>query len=242
MIITKFFCRNVLSLFGFMLLLAVNIVAQEATILTHQVQQVTASQNAASISPKQEALKINPVLGIGSVSEDNYRPLTGKQRWELFVREDFISPGAYLRAMGPAIGDHLAHHPGEWNLGVKGYGRRVASRYGTFLVQGAIRASTAALLKQDPRYIRSAQKSKLSRIGHAVLFNFVTLNNDGKKTLAIARIGSAYAGGVISMAWHPDRYSWKDGVRIGHQQLVFGNLSNLVQEFWPEIQGLFKKR
>ncbi len=216
--------------------------AQEATVLARQLPAPPPVQTITPPTSKPDAIKVNPLFGIGNVSEDNYQPLTGKQRWQLFLKEDFTSPGAYFRALGPALGNHLSNIPTEWNQGLKGYSRRVASRYGTFLVQGAVRASTAALLKQDPRYIRSASKKAWNRVGHAILFNFVTLNNDGKKTLAIARIGGSYAGGIVSMAWHPERHTWKDGVRIGHQQVVFGNFSNLVQEFWPEIQGLFKKR
>jgi hypothetical protein len=221
--------------------LAITASAQEAAILARQTP--TATQSAtASASPQQDAVKVNPLFGIGNVSEDNYKPLTGEQRGRLFLNENFASPGAYFRAFGPALGNHLSNIPSEWNQGLKGYGRRLASRYGTFLVQGAVRASTAALLKQDPRYIRSARKGAWTRIGHAILFNYITLNNDGKKTLAIARIGGAYAGGMASLAWLPERHTWKDGMRVGHQQLVIGNLSNLVQEFWPEIQGIFKKR
>jgi hypothetical protein len=216
--------------------------AQEATILARQIPTPTATQSVAPVATKQDAVKVNPLFGIGNVSEDNYKPLTGEQRWRLFLNENFASPGAYFRALGPALGNHLSNTPTEWKQGLRGYSRRVASRYGTFLVQGAVRASTAAMLKQDPRYIRSAKKGTWTRIGHAILFNYVTLNNDGKKTLAIARIGGAYAGGMASLAWMPERHTWKDGMRVGHQQLVIGNLSNLVQEFWPEIQGIFKKR
>ena len=222
------------------LITIINVSAQEATILARQTQPV--SQPVPPAAPKQDAVKVNPLFGIGNVSEDNYKPLTGDQRWRLFLNESFTSPGAYCRALGPALGNHLNNTPTEWNQGLKGYGRRVASQYGTSLVQGAVRASTAALLKQDPRYIRAASKGKWSRVGHAILFNYVTLNNNGKKTLAIARIGGEYAGGMASLAWLPERHTWKDGMRIGHQQLVFGNLSNLVQEFWPEIKGIFKER
>lgn len=239
-IITISFCRLMLLIGASLLPILAH--AQEATILARQTQSPPAAQTVAPTTSKQDAIKVNPLFGIGNVSEDNYQPLTGEQRWQLFLKEDFTSPGAYFRALGPALGNHLSNKPTEWNQGLKGYGRRVASRYGTFLVQGAVRASAAALLKQDPRYIRSANKGKWSRVGHAILFNFVTLNNDGKKTLAIARLGGSYAGGIVSMAWHPERHTWKDGVRIGHQQLVFGNFSNLVQEFWPEIQSIFKKR
>jgi hypothetical protein len=216
--------------------------AQEAAILARQTATPPVEQKATPVTPQQDAVTVNPLFGIGNISEDNYKPLTGQQRWKLFLKEDFTSPGAYLRALGPALGNHLDNIPSEWNQGLKGYSRRVASRYGTFLVQGAVRASAAALLKQDPRYIRSARKGVWPRVGHAILFNYVTFNNDGKKTLAIARIGSAYAGGMTSLMWLPERHTWKDGMRVGHQQLVIGNLSNLVQEFWPEIQGIFKKR
>lgn len=42
-----------------------------------------------------------------------YRPLTGKERWERYLRETFWSPGVFFRAAGPALGAHLSNEPPE---------------------------------------------------------------------------------------------------------------------------------
>jgi len=33
----------------------------------------------------------------------SYAPLTGKERWNLYLREAFWSPGVFFKAAGPAL-------------------------------------------------------------------------------------------------------------------------------------------
>ena len=184
--------------------------------------------------------KINLVTGQGDVSEVNYHPLNNHQRMKLWVNSSFTTPGAYFGSIGNALVDQAGGNPKEWGGGLKGYGRRVASRFGSNLVQGAVQSSFAAMLHEDPRYIRSGSRKLSARLTHAVVFGVVTFNDNGHKTLNIANLASFYGSSLASSTWvpHPETrasYVGKDGSR----QLAFSCLNNVFQEFWPDISKLF---
>lgn len=50
-----------------------------------------------------------------ATSPRSYQPLTGKERWNLYVREAFWSPGVFFRAAGPALGAQLSNERPPWN-------------------------------------------------------------------------------------------------------------------------------
>ena len=41
----------------------------------------------------------------------SYAPLTGKERWSLYLRDAFWSPGVFFEAAGPALGGQLNNEP-----------------------------------------------------------------------------------------------------------------------------------
>jgi hypothetical protein len=57
-------------------------------------------------------------------SAGSYQPLTGKERWNLFLREAFWRRGVFFRAAGPALGAQLNNEPPEWGQGVGAYSKR----------------------------------------------------------------------------------------------------------------------
>ncbi|MBO0720757.1 MAG: hypothetical protein J2P41_08040 [Blastocatellia bacterium] len=186
---------------------------------------------------KDDATSVNILTGMGHVSQAGYKPLTGKQRFRLYLNQTFVPPQALLGPLFSAGLDQINHDPPEWKLGAEGYGRRLAFRFGTNFVANSIQALGAAALHQEPRYISSSSKGFFHRSGHALLFTLVTYNNNGKVTPAIANIGSTYAASMIGTYWLPKRYTaLGDGVRDGNVQLGFNGVFNLFEEFWPDIK------
>jgi hypothetical protein len=41
---------------------------------------------------------------VAEAVQRSYQPLTGKERWDLHLRDAFWSPGVFFRAAGPALG------------------------------------------------------------------------------------------------------------------------------------------
>jgi hypothetical protein len=209
-----------------------------------QSQPVKNPQDQSTSNPqkKDDSTKINIFTGIGRVSKDGYKPLTGKERWHLYLNQTFVPPEAYFGALWSSLVDHISHDPPEWGQGMAGYGLRLASRFGTNVVQNSILAVGAATLHEEPRYISSSSKGFFHRSGHALLFTVVTYNNRVKTTPAIASVGSIYAASMITTLWMPKRYTMLgDGVRDANLQLAFSGMSNVVEEFWPEIKKVFKR-
>jgi hypothetical protein len=186
---------------------------------------------------------INPVTGLGSVSSTHYEPLTGSERRHLYLKQNFTSIGAATAVMVPSIFDQLGKQPPEWGSSAEGFSKRLASRFGTAVVQGSVQAAGCAVLGQDPRYIRSSSTGVARRAGHALLFTFLTYNEAGRPRPALATLGSYYASSMATTLWLPGRYTpLGDGVRDGTRQVLFGALVNQVQEFWPEIRRILRRR
>jgi hypothetical protein len=87
----------------------VNFVTQIPTNQTDSLtcqNQSVASDHAAA-TPQQpvtdnpkERLAVNPVTGLVTSPASNYRPLTGKERWMLYWKQNYFSVGAYF---GPVL-------------------------------------------------------------------------------------------------------------------------------------------
>lgn len=169
-----------------------------------------------------------------TVERDGYRPPTGRQRWEIYWRSTYASPGAFLRAAGTALGDHLSDRPEVWPQGMDGYSRRFANRFARFALQDSINHAASAALGYEVRYVRCGCQGVWRRFGHALVWNFLTLDRAGRTVVHAPRIGSAFAAEFIGNAWMPEGYRTRGeafrGVGI---QLGVGALFNTVREFAP---------
>ncbi|MFQ3582467.1 hypothetical protein J8C06_02200 [Chloracidobacterium validum] len=203
----------------------------------------TPSPPDATPSEKKDRTSVNFASGRGTVSEDDYHPLSGKERWQYYLRTTYWSPAAVFGAAGPAIGAQAGNSPPEWGGGIKGYSRRLASEFGNNIITNSIQSGLAALIKHEPRYVRSAKKGFFKRTGHALAFVFVTYNDDGKVRPAIANLAADYGGAFAQIAWYPSRYTIRgDGVRFGNLALGFNFVANLINEFTPDIKRVFKRK
>ncbi len=204
--------------------------------------QPTAPRETTGESEK-ERLGVNPLTGLGTAS-GSYSPLTGKERWRLYWRQNYWSVGAYFGpVMSALILDQASGSPHEWGGGFAGFGRRLASRMGSAVIQGSMQAPVAALLHEDVRYIASTRPGVKRRFLHALAYSFLTYNSQGRPTLNIANLGSIYASTAISTSWLPDRENEvKYTLRNGSEQIALTIPVNLVQEFWPEIRRIVLRK
>ena len=167
----------------------------------------------------------------------NYKPLTGKERAAFLVSDTLLSPLTYVAAVGGGGIQHLNNAPPEWNQGAKGYAKRSASVLGIVLIQGSISNGAAAALGYEPRYIHCGCNGFLKRTSHAVVWSIITKNSAGGNRLNLPALAGAYGSGMISTLWYPDRFDpWKDGVRLGTQQLPFLAGANWLREFSPDLK------
>jgi hypothetical protein len=152
---------------------------------------------------------------------------------------EFLSAGAYFGPFFAALAiDQDTGSPSQWAGGWGGYGRRVASRTANAMIQGTFQAPVAVLLHEDVRFIVSNQGGFKRRAAHAILYSFLTYNNNGHSTLNIANVGGYYASTAVSTAWLPGHTNGaKYTLSNGSEQIGLSLPVNLLQEFWPEIRG-----
>jgi hypothetical protein len=201
-----------------------------------------ASPNAPA-SNRNQALSVNPVTGLVTASALAYHPLTGKERWQLYWRQNYWSGGAYSGPLFQALVlDQATGSPSQWGGGFRGYGLRAASRIATGVVQGTLQASVAAILHEDVRYISSAPTGFKRRALHAIGYSFVTYSDQGRITLNFANLTSVYATTAISTAWLPGRFKVGTyALTNGTAQIGLSAPINLMQEFWPEIRRKIRR-
>lgn len=195
-----------------------------------------------SASPKDPAAVAFVVGGIVP-KEAPYRPLSGEERWRLFLNENFaFKGGAYFRAFGAALPDHLNNRPEDWGQGSQGYFTRVGDRFVRFTLSTAFEHAGAAAAGLDPRYVRSKDDGLLRRFAHASQLAVLTYDREGNKTFYWSRFAGAFAGEAISAAWNP-AVRWEvRGYQGAAQQVAAAWLFNMIREFSPDIKRLFVGR
>jgi hypothetical protein len=173
----------------------------------------------------------------------NYVPLTGSERWNLYLRDAFWSPGVFFKAAGPALGGQLNNEPAAWGQGMEGYSKRFGNRFGRFALQETYEAAGAALLQHEVRYIRSRRSGFLPRAAHALTANFVTYDRSGRRTPHVARVGSVVAAEFTGNIWMPAGYrDASTAMRGVGTELGVGSAFNLIREFAPELKRIFTRR
>jgi hypothetical protein len=203
-----------------------------------------------SVSPnipvlnQDQALGVNPVTGLATASALDYHSLSGKERWQLYWKQNYWSVGAYSGPLFTALAlDQATGSPSQWGGGFRGYGLRVASRTAMGVVQGTLQASIAATLHEDVRYVSSAPTGFKKRALHAVAYSIVTYNDQGRTTLNFANLTGIYATAAISSAWVPGRFNVDTyTLTNGTAQIGLSVPINLLQEFWPEIRRKILRR
>jgi hypothetical protein len=201
----------------------------------NQTQNGAAAQDSASRN--QQKLSVNPLTGLVSASATGYTPLTGKEHWKLYWKMNYFSVGAYFGPFFSALVlDQATGSPAQWGGGFAGYGRRVASRTASAILQGTFQAPLAYLLHEDVRYIASKEAGFKRRALHAIVYSFLTYNNSGQPTLNVANLSAYYASTAVSTAWLPGHYNVLSYTLSNATEQIGLTLPvNVLQEFWPEI-------
>lgn len=211
-------------------------------------QEPVATQPPAPATPPAPTLNsgaqnlADSVLGVTVLREQPWSPPTKEQRWAVYKLRSFTGPGMYVRTLGTAILDQKDNAPAAWGQGWDAFGKRVANHYATFQLIDGTEMGLSALAKYDPRYIQSRSTGVWSRIGHAVLFNFVTLDNNGKKVLNWPKFVAAYGAGMASTTYTPGMKWSAEGLRLGNAQISFGVVADLAKEFTPDLLKKLRRK
>jgi hypothetical protein len=182
-------------------------------------------------------LNVHWLYGAYIPKEALLEPLTVQQREKLFLRQNFTTPGIYIKSGFLSLIDQASGTPHEWGGGFEGYGRRLVSNYGRYAIQNVVSSVGNAALQFEPRYDRCRCVGLGPRTKHALLRNFLTYNQSERELHPqIALYGAALGAGMVSSLWKPQAKPWTEGYDAVLTQAGFGMLSNWIAEFAPDIR------
>jgi len=166
-------------------------------------------------------------------------PLTGRERWEKYVKDTYTGWPVYVASLGAALGDHTTNTPKPWGRTWEGYAKRAGTQYASFAIQTSVYQGGSALLGNEGRYVACQCSGGWHRAGYAFQMSFFTYH-DREKVLDVPQFAAAYAAGIIPITWYPQGYTVSaQGVQNGTYQLGFVVLVREIQEFAPELKHFF---
>jgi hypothetical protein len=98
------------------------------------------------------------------------------------------------------------------------------------------------LLHQDPRYFRKGQGSGWSRLGYASGQIFWTHTDSGGTEFNYSEIVGNSAAVAISNSYYADNRTAHDAADKLGVQIGVDMASNILKEFWPDLQRKFRRR
>jgi hypothetical protein len=189
-------------------------------------------------------LQVNWLYGAYVPKDAPLEPLTAHQRFRLYLRQTFTTPGIYVKTILFSVGDQINDSPPGWEGDLGGYARRVASRQAQFVLQNSFSALGNGLLSYEPRYDRCRCSGLWGRTGHAIKRNFLTYDRTERASRPqFASYIAAFAAGVTAGTWKPtDHELAAEGYRGVITQAVYGTAANLLGEFTPDLIKKLKSR
>jgi hypothetical protein len=170
--------------------------------------------------------------------------LTGKQRFQLYLRQTYTTPGIYAKTVFFTIRDQSADSPPDWNRDAAGFVKRFASRQGQFIIQNSLQALGNAAVGWEPRYERCRCSGFWLRTRHAAVRNFVTYARDEESLRPqLMPYAAAYGAGAIAARWQPNNPSPTiRGYQAAITQVFVGVGSNWLGEFMPDILNKLRRK
>lgn len=164
-------------------------------------------------------------------------PLTNLQRLDVYYHQTFLTAGAYVFRIAGAGIDQARGSPSQWGGGMEGYGKRLGSRYGTFVIASTFHAFGNGVMGYEPRYDLCRCSHFWPRTKHAIARNFAVYNRTERELRpAIPLYAGSFGAGMISSVWLPGpRNAWKQGGYAALEQAGFGSVYNITSEFAIDI-------
>ena len=177
-----------------------------------------------------------------SPSLAKYKPLTPREKFRIATLDSFDRGTVALGVLFAAEAQLTDSNP-SFGQGVRGYAHYFGTSYadyviGDYMTEGIF----PALLHQDPRYFRRGTGSGLSRVGYAIGQIFRTHNDSGRGQFNFSEIAGNSTAVAISMVYYPENRDVTDAVSKLGSQLGVDMASNILKEFWPDLERKFPRK
>lgn len=172
----------------------------------------------------------------------NYVPLTTRQKFRI-ATQDAFDRGTIALALAFAGEAQISDSNPSFGQGVRGYAHYFGTAYADFAIGDYMtEAVFPTVLHQDPRYFRRGKGSGLSRLGYAAGQIFWTHNDSGRGQFNFSEIGGNSAAVAVSMAYYPENRDARDAVSKLGSQIGVDMVSNVLKEFWPDLERRISRR
>ncbi len=170
-----------------------------------------------------------------SPSLQPYEPLTADEKFKI-ATEDSFDRGTAALAVLFAGEAQLTNATPAFGQGVKGYARYLGTSYADFVIGDMMtEAVYPAVLHQDPRYFRRGAGSGWSRLASAAGQIFWTHTDSDHAQFNFSEIIGNSTAVAISTAYYPDNRTATNAISKLVVQLGVDMASNILKEFWPDI-------
>ena len=145
-----------------------------------------------------------------------------------------------LQAGGQA---QLTNANPTFGQGTAGFARYFATAYGDFVIGDYMtEAVFPILLHQDPRYFRRGTGTGRSRLVYAIGQIFWTHRDSGGTQFNYSEVIGNSTAVAISNAYYANNRTVTDAVSKLGVQLGVDMASNILKEFWPDLERKFKRK
>ena len=163
-------------------------------------------------------------------------PIDWEVRSKLYTRKLFTLQHVFETAPSYVI-SHGLDAPEAWGQDATGFGQRVGSTYGQYVIRETIELGLFTFRKEDPRYVRLGNGSFGKRLGYVFKHTLYAHDRNGSDMLAVNNLVGMASSRAIAHAWLPDseRAAGRLTFNVGIQLLGKAG-GNGFKEFWPDVR------
>lgn len=171
-----------------------------------------------------------------------YKPITAAEKFHIATLDSFDRGTFALGALFGAEAQLTKANP-SFGQGIPGYAHYFATAYADYAIGDYMtEAIFPAMLHQDPRYFRRGTGRFWSRLGFAASQIFWTHGDSGHGEFNVSELAGNSTAVAISMAYYPDNRTALDAVSKLGSQLGVDMTSNILKEFWPDLERRFSRK
>jgi len=198
----------------------------------------------AQQKPSDKQINVNWLYGSYVPKDVPLQSPSGHQRFELYIRQTYTTPGIYVKTLLFGVSDQINRREPEWGNGAGGFVKRLGDRQAQFIIQNSVIALGDGVLHWEPRYDRCDCDGFWPRARHAMVRNFVTYDRTERhlRPQIMPYLG-AFGAAAVASQWEPGNPGWRArGYQAVVGQVFVGMGIDALGEFAPEIARLFHKK
>jgi hypothetical protein len=201
-------------------------------------QNTSGTPDQSAPPPVNTQLPVNWLYGAYVPNDVPLVALNGEERFKLYIRQTYTTPGIYIKTGFFALHDQVRDTPSAWGDDFSGFAKRVGSNQATNIIQNSFTSVGQAAVGWEPRYDRCRCTGAWPRFRHAFVRNFITYDRTEQSIRPnIMPFAAAFGAGAIGATWNPNNPTITvKGYQSVITQAWVGIITNSIGEFAPDIK------